>query len=152
MDQKKLEELASSLEEALYSIRRAHLMVDDDSELKNSEKQILWYISQRLSEGAVKPSDISSKSGVTMAAVTHCVNALESRGYVERTRSSQDRRVVLIELTSKGRSYIKQLKQDYWENLCALVEHLGEEDTSRLINIIDKILGFIIGSQKGLDD
>lgn len=40
---------------------------------------------------------------VTTGTLTISVNSLVKKGYVERTRSEEDRRVVLVSLTGKGR-------------------------------------------------
>ena len=40
---------------------------------------------------------------VTLGTVTTSLNNLERKGYIERIRSDQDRRVVYLHLTKKGR-------------------------------------------------
>ena len=49
------------------------------------------------------PSDISRELMVTLGTVTTSLNNLERKGYVERTRSDIDRRVVHLSLTGNGR-------------------------------------------------
>lgn len=49
------------------------------------------------------PSDISRELMVTLGTVTTSLNNLERKGYVERTRSDVDRRVVHLSLTRNGR-------------------------------------------------
>ena len=49
------------------------------------------------------PSDISKELLVTLGTVTTSLNNLERKGYIERRRSSIDRRVVHLSLTKKGR-------------------------------------------------
>ena len=49
------------------------------------------------------PSDISRELMVTLGTVTTSLNNLERKGYVERTRSDIDRRVVHLSLTKSGR-------------------------------------------------
>lgn len=49
------------------------------------------------------PSDISRELMVTLGTVTTSLNNLERKGYVERTRSDIDRRVVHLSLTRNGR-------------------------------------------------
>lgn len=48
------------------------------------------------------PSDISRELMVTLGTVTTSLNNLERKGYVERTRSDIDRRVVHLSLTKSG--------------------------------------------------
>lgn len=49
------------------------------------------------------PSDVSRTLMVTLGTVTTCLNNLERKGYIERVRSTKDRRVVHLYLTKKGR-------------------------------------------------
>ncbi|EHJ53302.1 MarR family winged helix-turn-helix transcriptional regulator [Streptococcus macacae] len=51
----------------------------------------------------VTPSDIAHELLVTLGTVTTSLNKLEKKGYIERTRSRKDRRVVYLDLTQKGR-------------------------------------------------
>ena len=49
------------------------------------------------------PSKVSKELIVTLGTVTTSLNNLERKGYIERVRSDQDRRVVYLHLTKKGR-------------------------------------------------
>lgn len=49
------------------------------------------------------PSDVSRALMVTLGTVTTSLNNLERKGYIERVRSTKDRRVVHLYLTKKGR-------------------------------------------------
>ena len=53
------------------------------------------------------PSDISRELMVTLGTVTTSLNNLERKGYVERTRSEVDRRVVHLSLTRNGRLFYR---------------------------------------------
>lgn len=47
----------------------------------------------------VTPSDIARELMVTLGTVTTSLNKLEAKGYIARTRSRSDRRVVYLSLT-----------------------------------------------------
>lgn len=49
------------------------------------------------------PSKVSKELMVTLGTITTSLNNLERKGYIERIRSEQDRRVVYLHLTKKGR-------------------------------------------------
>lgn len=51
----------------------------------------------------VTPTDVSRALMVTLGTVTTSLNNLERKGYVERVRSTRDRRVIHLYLTKKGR-------------------------------------------------
>ncbi|MDQ0223124.1 fatty acid biosynthesis transcriptional regulator FabT [Streptococcus moroccensis] len=50
-----------------------------------------------------KPSDVARTLMVTLGTVTASLNRLEEKGYIDRIRSTKDRRVVHLYLTKKGR-------------------------------------------------
>lgn len=51
----------------------------------------------------LEPRDIARLSGLSRAAVSSVLNTLERDGLVERTRESDDRRLVTVRLTERGR-------------------------------------------------
>lgn len=65
---------------------------------------------------------------VTTGTLTISVNGLVKKGFVERTRSEEDRRVVLISLTQKGKQVYKQHQQFHREMVESVVEQLTEEE------------------------
>jgi len=87
----------------------------------------------------VKLSDVAKTLRVTLPAVTHKVNDLVEKNYVEKETSSKDLRVTFIKLTPVGKAYVESIKEEYYKPLKELVKHLGEEDTQAFIRILDKI-------------
>ena len=65
---------------------------------------------------------------VTTGTLTISVNGLVKKGYVERTRSEEDRRVVLVSLTEKGRKAHAQHERFHQRMIQAVVEGLDEEE------------------------
>jgi DNA-binding MarR family transcriptional regulator len=53
--------------------------------------------------GPLEPRQVAPLAGVTRASISAVLNTLERDGLVERRRDSEDRRVVSIRLTPKGR-------------------------------------------------
>lgn len=54
--------------------------------------------------GAKSMSSIAKIVGVTVGTLTIAMNSLVKKGYVTRTRSEKDRRVVLVTLSEKGKA------------------------------------------------
>lgn len=65
---------------------------------------------------------------VTTGTLTISVNGLVKKGFVERTRSEEDRRVVLVSLTEKGRKAHAQHERFHQCMIQAVVEGLNEEE------------------------
>ena len=49
------------------------------------------------------PSELSAATGLSLAATTAMVDRLERKGFVRRSRSADDRRKVLVDMTPEGR-------------------------------------------------
>jgi DNA-binding MarR family transcriptional regulator len=56
--------------------------------------------------GPLEPRQVAPLAGVTRASVSAVLNTLERDGLVERRRDSEDRRVVTIRLTPRGRKAV----------------------------------------------
>ena len=85
--------------------------------------------------GETTMGTLSKRLGVTMGASTNVVDKLVRAGYIERERSAQDRRVVKIRLTAKGREMITQINKNATEYISALLRRILPEDRSKLIEL-----------------
>jgi len=74
---------------------------------------------------------------VTTGTLTISVNGLVKKGFVERVRSEEDRRVVLISLTAKGRKAFRDHQLFHEEMVSSIVGSLSEEEQV----ILQKALG-----------
>ena len=82
----------------------------------------------------VTPSFVSKELMVTLGTVTTCLNNLERKGYIERIRSDQDRRVVYLHLTKKGR-LVHRLHKPFHK---AMVEKIIDGMSPEEINVMGK--------------
>lgn len=73
-------------------------------------------------------STVAKSLSVTTGTLTISVNGLVKKGYVDRIRSEEDRRVVLISLTEKGRRAFAQHQSFHQEMIDAVVEGLTPEE------------------------
>ncbi len=58
-----------------------------------------------------KMSQIAKSTHLTLGSVTQAIDKLEAKGYVKRVRSSEDRRVVFVDLTTKGQQVVTANEQ-----------------------------------------
>lgn len=73
-------------------------------------------------------SSVAKSLSVTTGTLTISVNGLVKKGYVNRTRSEADRRVVLISLTEKGRRAFAQHQSFHQEMVDVVVRGLSPEE------------------------
>ncbi len=143
MDKEQIAQRANELTNAMRKFRRTNFITRDSSGLKNSEKHFLWLLATLNNGQPVMPSEVARKLEVTLAAITHRINSLEKQGYIVRSPSPDDRRVVFISLSDKGTEMVDALKKSYWEKICGLVEYLGDKDSSDLIALIVKVSEYV---------
>ncbi len=67
--------------------------------------EILWTVA---SNDGVRPTDIAETVGLSASTTTELIDRLESAGWVQRTRSETDRRVVLVGMLPAGRSRLDE--------------------------------------------
>ncbi len=79
---------------------------------------------------------------VTTGTLTISINGLVKKGYVDRIRSEEDRRVVLISLTSKGRQAHAQHEQFHQEMVAAVLSDLEEEEQQTLEKVLQSLTKF----------
>ena len=84
-------------------------------------------------------STVAKALGVTMGTLTISVNALVKKGFVERVRSEEDRRVVLISLTAKGKKAFKSHQQFHDDMIHSIVGQLDGDEKKVLEKSLSKL-------------
>lgn len=90
----------------------------------------------------MKVSEISALLRVKSPTITPVIRGLEDEGLVKRTMDPEDRRAVRITITEAGREIIRAAHQERMEIFNKLVEHLGEEDSLQLAELLTKVYTF----------
>lgn len=78
-------------------------------------------------------SELADVNMVTPPTMSNTINALEGRGWVQRTRSQQDRRVVVIELTEEGRRVYGEIDTKTRDRVMELLEPLEPHEKETLL-------------------
>ena len=73
-------------------------------------------------------STVAKALGVTMGTLTISVNSLVKKGFVERSRSEEDRRVVLISLTAEGKKAFLYHQQFHEDMIQSIVGQLDADE------------------------
>lgn len=83
---------------------------------------------------------LSHALGIAQATVTQLVDRLIVKELIVKEISPLDKRAKLISLTQKGEGVLQHNIQNEYERLHSLLEYLGDDDTSNLIRILDKVI------------
>ena len=73
-------------------------------------------------------STVAKALAVTTGTLTISVNSLVKKGFVDRVRSEEDRRVVLISLTEQGKKAFRQHQKFHEDMINAAVARLNEDE------------------------
>lgn len=87
-------------------------------------------------------SSIAKTLSVTTGTLTIAVNGLVRKGYVNRVRSEEDRRVVLISLTDKGRRAYQHHAQFHDKMIRAVSADMEEGEMEVLVRSLNKLNKF----------
>ncbi|MFH0826721.1 MAG: MarR family transcriptional regulator [Candidatus Omnitrophota bacterium] len=90
-------------------------------------------------EGELKMSSLARLMNVSMAAMTGSVSRLVASGFVLRRDDPKDRRIVRIQLTSKGSQLVDKLKKQRREMIIHLFKDISGEDRTNYLRILTLI-------------
>jgi len=91
----------------LFRVVQANMQsLEKQSGLSGAQLWALWQLS--ISPG-MKVSHLAEALFIHMSTASNLLDKLEKRGYVHRTRSTQDSRVVFLNLTPDGEAVVRKL-------------------------------------------
>lgn len=89
--------------------------------------------------GPLPPSKIATQIMINSSTVTGIIDRLEQKGLVHRTRTSPDRRVILIELTDKGRNLARSAPPPIQSKIIEGLKTLPEEEIRQIVLALTKL-------------
>lgn len=87
-------------------------------------------------------SEVAQKLKITVSTLTTAVNKLIKKGYVERKRIEEDRRVVLVKLTKKGKLAYRIHEKFHRDMINTAIDGLNLKEEEMLISSLNKINEF----------
>ncbi|MDU5110831.1 MAG: MarR family transcriptional regulator [Clostridium sp.] len=89
-------------------------------------------------------SEVAQDLGITVGTLTTSINRLIKKGYVERSRIEEDRRVVLVELTKKGKVANRLHERFHNEMVKEMMNGLLDDEKEVLITSLNKLNKYFI--------
>jgi DNA-binding MarR family transcriptional regulator len=137
--------------EIVDNIRRVFQVVNEHS--KQAERKTgltgpqLWAI-KTIAQGApLMVSEIATRMHLHPATVVGILDRLETRGLVRRVRSTEDRRVVRVELTGGGKGLVKKAPEVAQGLLVSGLEQLKTKNLKTIAAALDQMVE-ILGAQR----
>lgn len=102
---------------------------------------VQWIVLMKLRSGiAVTASDLCRQMRHDNGAFTRLIDQLEERGFVERQRSNEDRRVVNLVLTAAGRRKVGELLPVVVDVLNASTSTFTKTEVAELTRLLSKFI------------
>lgn len=98
----------------------------------------------------VNPADLADRADVTRATMTGLIDTLERDGFVKREHAPDDRRMMLVQLTTKGRSFLDEILPDYFRRVAVLMSPLTAAERKTLVTLMGKIQQSLPAATKGV--
>ncbi len=146
-----MDEKHRTIADIIDNVRRIFQILNEQSKKVERETGLtgpqLWTIKAIAESSPVRVLDLAKRVYLHPATVVGILDRLEARGYLLRRRSGDDRRVVWVELTEKGRGLLSSAPEVAQGLLAAGLETIGGEKL-RDINLGLTQLVAIFGASK----
>jgi len=87
-------------------------------------------------------SEVAGDLKITVGTLTRAINNLVKKGYVERKRIEEDRRVVLIQLTKRGKMVYRIHEKFHSDMIKETIDGMTEKEEDILVNSLEKLNKF----------
>lgn len=93
--------------------------------------------------GPLPPSQIAKHLMVNSSTVTGIIDRLEQKGFVERSRTSPDRRVIMISLTAKGTVLAENAPPPLQKKIVEGLKKLPPLEVESIVQALTKLAFFL---------
>jgi len=140
---KDLEGLARAWKGAVAAGRRMRSReIHQPGELSFAQYGLLF----GLSDGVARSSrDLAVAADVSPATATEMLDALAAAGLVERTRSSDDKRIVLTTLTERGQALVEERRARFEPRWRAAFEEFTDEELATAARVLEALRDLLDG-------
>jgi DNA-binding MarR family transcriptional regulator len=123
----------------LFSQREFLLNLSRDLNKDNISFAQFFLLSYLATSKELTMTDIARKMGHSTAAATGLVDRLEKLGYMERTHAIDDRRKVLVRVTSKGIDLVSRMRDELQSRIADAMLETQTTDASSFITAYRKL-------------
>ena len=134
-----LNELLVNLFRSINTIEEQAMRTEEYKDVTTNDMHVI----EAIGTGAPKNmTTVARILSVTTGTLTISANSLVKKGYVQRVRSEEDRRVVLVSLTEKGKRAYAHHKKFHDEMIQEVLEGLSDEEQEVLRTSLGHLLDY----------
>lgn len=120
----------------IMNIEQKAIITSEFGDITNNDMHVM----EAIGIGDVKNmSTIAKELSVTVGTLTIAMNSLVKKGYVERIRGKEDRRVVYISLSDKGKRAYMHHAQFHKEMINNMIKGLNDQELKILIGTLSRL-------------
>ena len=123
-------------------------LMPEENEISMHQMMFLKYL-ERI--GTCTPSDIAQQFRITLGAVTGFVDRLYKLGLITRTRSEEDRRVVLIQLSPQGIEPLNAFERERKLKFARIFEKLDGQQVAELNRSLEQLKSVLDDLEKNAE-
>jgi DNA-binding MarR family transcriptional regulator len=106
-------------------------------DLTYAQSQVMFYVDDH---PGCHMGDVAKAFAVTLPAVTHIVDRLEEKGFLQRAADPADRRVYVLELTRRGIDIARDLKATRMEGLARVVGRMTSSQRGQAVEGLEALV------------
>jgi DNA-binding MarR family transcriptional regulator len=91
--------------------------------------RVLWI----LEHGPQSLSELAEKQFVSLPTMSNSVSILEERGWIQRTRSIEDRRKVVIEISPAGLAVLEEVRNEMEAKVTTIIGALSIGEREQIV-------------------
>lgn len=126
----------------ILKLEEEAIITDEFKDITNNDMHIIEAVGL---SGENTMSVVAKKLGITAGSLTTSVNSLVNKKYVIRQRSEEDRRVVFLKLTEKGKRAYEHHREYHRQMTEAVISRLDEAEVPILIKTLTGLSEFFRG-------
>ena len=123
----------------IMDIEEKAIITGEFCDISNNDMHIIEAVG---TEDPKNMSTIAKSLAVTMGTLTTTMNSLIKKGYAIRQRSEEDRRVVYMSLTDKGKRAYKHHQEFHQEMIEAVMKDMDDNEREIMMGMLNRLREF----------
>ncbi|MGJ7035216.1 MarR family winged helix-turn-helix transcriptional regulator [Anoxybacillus eryuanensis] len=120
----------------LVNKRGAALMKCELDDITHDQYYVLRYIYKR---GVCTSTELADVFAVNKSAITAMTNRLVEKGMIARGKDEDDRRIIALSLTERGKEWLVETEQKIYELVETMMTKLSHEEIEQFIQTYEKL-------------
>jgi DNA-binding MarR family transcriptional regulator len=100
---------------------------------------IVLMLLYRVANVPQNPCVLADKTGVTRATMTGLLDNLQRAGYIERQAAAEDRRMLEVKLTAKGKHFLETVMPGYFRLIKGCMAGSSTTEKEQMISLLTKL-------------